>query len=235
MENGKVQILVVEDDLRLRSLLESHLRAFGFAVQSRPDGQGLERILQERATDLLVLDLGLPKEDGLQICQRIRRDSQIPILILTARNDELDRILGLEMGADDYLTKPFHPRELVARIQAILRRTRSSSMTTLEKSGEQIVGPFRLDRGRQEIFLHGKQLELSTSEYLTLAVLIEHEGQVLSREKLLWLTRQRSLDPEDRSVDMQVSRLRRLLGDDQREQRHIRTVWGRGYLFVAEP
>lgn len=235
MEDVKGHILVVEDDLRLRSLLESHLRSFGFAVQGQATGQGIKDILREGKIDLLVLDLGLPKEDGLQICQRIRRDSQIPILILTARNDELDRILGLEMGADDYLTKPFHPRELIARIQAILRRTRASAPSSREAPAEQIIGPFRIDRARQEIFLNDRLLELTTNEFLTLAVLIEHEGQILSREKLLWLTRQRNLDPEDRSIDMQISRLRRLLGDDQREQRRIRTVWGRGYLFVAEP
>ncbi len=235
MEQSKGYILVVEDDLRLRSLVQSHLRSYAFSVQGLGDGRQVERVLAESAIDLIVLDLGLPGDDGLQICRRLRQKCSVPILMLTARGDELDRILGLEMGADDYLAKPFHPRELLARIQAILRRTRAPALplARVEESCE--VGPFRVDRRRQEIFLQEKRLELSTAEFNTLAALIDHDGQVLSREKLLRLTRQRSHDPEDRSIDMQISRLRRLLGDDRRENRHIRTVWGRGYLFVADP
>ena len=235
MESSKGHILVVEDDVRLRGLVESHLRSYAFSVQGLGDGRQVERVLAESVIDLIVLDLGLPGDDGLQICRRLRQKCSVPILMLTARGDELDRILGLEMGADDYLAKPFHPRELLARIQAILRRTRAPALplARVEESCE--VGPFRVDRRRQEIFLQEKRLELSTAEFNTLAALIDHDGQVLSREKLLRLTRQRSHDPEDRSIDMQISRLRRLLGDDRRENRHIRTVWGRGYLFVADP
>lgn len=235
MRQSKGHILVVEDDLRLRSLVESHLRSYAFSVQGLSDGRQVERVLGESAVDLLVLDLGLPGEDGLQICQRLRQKHPVPILMLTARGDELDRILGLEMGADDYLAKPFHPRELVARIQAILRRTRGPTVPIATVDEPRRVGPFRVDRKRQEIFLEERHLELSTAEFNTLAAFIDHEGQVLSRERLLRLTRQRLHDPEDRSIDMQISRLRRLLGDDRRENRHIRTVWGRGYLFVAEP
>ncbi len=235
MERSKGHILVVEDDLRLRSLVESHLRSYAFSVQGLSDGRQVERALAESPVDLVVLDLGLPGEDGLQICQRVRQKYSVPILMLTARGDELDRILGLEMGADDYLAKPFHPRELLARIQAVLRRTRGSAMPNAAVDEPRKVGPFRVDRRRQEIFLDEKCLELSTAEFDTLAAFIDHEGEVLSRQRLLRLTRQRSLGPEDRSIDMQISRLRRLLGDDRREHRHIRTVWGRGYLFVAEP
>ncbi len=235
MERTKGHILVIEDDLRLRGLVESHLRSYAFSVQGLSDGHQVERALEESQIDLIVLDLGLPGEDGLQICQRVRRKYPVPILMLTARGDELDRILGLEMGADDYLAKPFHPRELLARIQAVLRRTRGSALPTAAVDEPRKVGPFRVDRRRQEIFLDERRLELSTAEFDTLAAFIDHEGQVLSRQRLLRLTRQRSHDPEDRSIDMQISRLRRLLGDDRRENRHIRTVWGRGYLFVAEP
>ena len=234
MEPSKGHILVIEDDPRLRTLVESHLRSYAFTVQGLSDGRQVERVLGERHVDLIILDLGLPGEDGLQISQRLRQKHSVPILMLTARGDELDRILGLEMGADDYLAKPFHPRELLARIQAILRRTRGAPPpANIEES--RTAGPFRMDRKRQEIFLDGERLELSTAEFFTLAAFIDHEGEVLSREKLLRLSRQRSRDPEDRSIDMQISRLRRVLGDDQRPNRHIRTVWGRGYLFVAEP
>lgn len=235
MNQTKGHILVVEDDLRLRTLVESHLRSYAFTVQGLSDGRQVERVLNECHVDLIVLDLGLPGEDGLQISQRLRQKYPVPILMLTARGDELDRILGLEMGADDYLAKPFHPRELLARIQAILRRTRGSTMPAANIEEPRTAGPFRVDRKRQEIFLEERRLELSTAEFNTLATFIDHEGEVLSREKLLRLTRQRSRDPDDRSIDMQISRLRRLLGDDRRPNRHIRTVWGRGYLFVAEP
>jgi two-component system phosphate regulon response regulator OmpR len=235
MKESKGHILVVEDDLRLRTLVESHLRSYAFSVQGLNDGRQVERVVTESPVDLIVLDLGLPGEDGLQVCQRLRQKHPVPILMLTARGDELDRILGLEMGADDYLAKPFHPRELLARIQAILRRTRGPALPIAAVDEPRKVGPFRVDRKRQEIFLEERLLELSTAEFNTLAAFIDHEGQVLSRERLLRLTRQRLHDPDDRSIDMQISRLRRLLGDDRRENRHIRTVWGRGYLFVAEP
>ena len=235
MEQSKGYILVVEDDLRLRSLVQSHLRSYAFSVQGLGDGRQVERVLAESPIDLIVLDLGLPGDDGLQICQRLRQKYPVPILMLTARGEELDRILGLEMGADDYLAKPFHPRELLARIQAVLRRTRGAAMPIPRADEPCRVGPFSVDRKRQEISLDDKRLELSIAEFATLAALIGHEGQVLWREKLLRLTRQRPHSPNDRSIDMQISRLRRLLGDDRRENRHIRTVWGRGYLFVAEP
>lgn len=235
VEASKGHILVIEDDPRLRALVESHLRSYAFTVQGLSDGRQVERVLGERHVDLIVLDLGLPGEDGLQISQRLRQKYSVPILMLTARGDEVDRILGLEMGADDYLAKPFHPRELLARIQAILRRARGSTPPPANIEEPRTVGPFRMDRKRQEIFFDGKRLELSTAEFFTLAAFIDHEGEVLSRERLLRLSRQRSRDPEDRSIDMQISRLRRVLGDDQRSIRHIRTVWGRGYLFVAEP
>ena len=229
------QILVVDDDLRLRSLVESHLQGFGFAVRGISDGRQIETLLAETTIDLIVLDLGLPYEDGLQICRRLRQHHDVPILMLTARGDEIDRILGLEMGADDYLAKPFHPRELVARIQAILRRTGTAVPRPEAVTAPFQCGRFTVDMGRQEIQLGGQTLSLTSAEFQTLATLIQHEGQPLTREKLMWLTRGRQLESDDRSIDMQISRLRRLLDSSPGRPRHIRTVWGHGYLFVAEP
>ncbi|MDD5376047.1 MULTISPECIES: response regulator [Acidithiobacillus] len=229
------QILVVDDDLRLRGLVESHLQGFGFGVRGMSDGRQIESLLAEAPVDLIVLDLGLPHEDGLQICRRLRQHHDVPILMLTARGDEVDRILGLEMGADDYLAKPFHPRELVARIQAILRRVRGANRPSGMATAPFQCGPFSVDMSRQEILRDGKALSLTSAEFQTLATLIQHEGQPLTREKLMWLTRGRQLENDDRSIDMQISRLRRLLDGSPGQPRHIRTVWGHGYLFVAEP
>ncbi|MBE7563671.1 MULTISPECIES: response regulator [Acidithiobacillus] len=232
----KQHILIVDDDLRLRSLVESHLKGYGFAVQGMGDGSQIESVLGTFPVDLIILDLGLPQEDGLQICRRLRQHHHdVPILMLTARGDEIDRILGLEMGADDYLAKPFHPRELAARIQAILRRARNPVSGTTEVSPSFQKGPFLVDMSRQEIRLHGQVIALTSTEFLTLSTLIQHEGQPLTREKLMWLTRGRDLETDDRSIDMQISRLRRLLDKNPGRPRHIRTVWGHGYLFVAEP
>ncbi len=234
MEN-KQHILVVDDDLRLRSLVESHLKGYGFAVQGMSDGRQIEAILEASPVDIIILDLGLPHEDGLQICRRLRQHHDVPILMLTARGDEVDRILGLEMGADDYLAKPFHPRELIARIQAILRRVHGNPTRASSSSGPFQRGPFAVDMSRQEIHHHNEKMALTSAEFLTLAALIQHEGQPLTREKLMWLTRGRQLEADDRSIDMQISRLRRLLDKSPGRPRHIRTVWGHGYLFVAEP
>lgn len=230
---NKARILIIDDDLRLRSLVESHLKGYGFMVQGMGDGRQIEAALEENPVDLVILDLGLPHEDGLQICQRLRQQRDVPILMLTARGDEVDRILGLEMGADDYLAKPFHPRELVARIQAILRRVRGPAPRTTPASFQK--GAFQVDMSRQEIRHGDKLIPLTSAEFSTLATLIQHEGQPLTREKLMWLTRGRQLEADDRSIDMQISRLRRLLDKGPGRPRYIRTVWGHGYLFVAEP
>ncbi len=232
-----VRILVVDDDLRLRSLVEAHLRQVGFTVEGVRDGQALDHHLLNANVDLIILDLGLPDEDGLQICKRLRLTRDTPILILTARGDEVDRILGLEMGADDYLPKPFHPRELIARVQAILRRTKSLNMssTKVEAFERLTKGPFEVDMHRQQIRWHGDILALSRADFLMLSTLIKHEGQSLSRERLLALTRGRSYASDDRTIDVQISRLRKILDTKAGGAQHIRTVWGHGYMFLAEP
>lgn len=231
----KQHILIVDDDLRLRVLVETHLKGYGFAVQGISDGRQIESVLEASPIDLIILDLGLPHEDGLQICRRLRQHHDVPILMLTARGDEIDRILGFEMGADDYMAKPFHPRELAARIQAILRRVRGSTLQTVGANGSFQKGPFTVDIRRQEIRHHDQIIPLTSTEFVTLSTLIQHEGQPLSREKLMWLTRGRELEADDRSIDMQISRLRRQLNNSPGQPRHIRTVWGHGYIFVAEP
>jgi two-component system phosphate regulon response regulator OmpR len=228
-------ILVVDDDLRLRSLLESHLQAFGFAVHGLGDGRQVEAVLDREAIDLIILDLGLPFEDGLEICRRLRRSRQIPILMLTARGDEVDRILGLEMGADDYLPKPFNPRELIARIQAILRRAKplAPAPAAPEELEPLRFGPFVLDFRRHLLRKDGEALGLTSGEFQLLATLARHDGQPLSRDQLMLLTRGRAQGPYDRSIDVQISRLRRLIERDPTHPQYIRTVWGHGYLFVS--
>jgi two-component system phosphate regulon response regulator OmpR len=234
---SSAHILVVDDDLRLRSLVEAHLRQVGFTVDGVRDGQGLDHKLHGGEVDLIILDLGLPDEDGLQICQRLRLTYDTPILILTARGEEEDRLPGLEMGADDYLSKPFHPRELIARVQAILRRTKPMNRGRQHADEPEICmkGAFVVDTRRQKILWRGEPLELSQADFQTLSTLIKHEGQPLSRERLMLLSRGRTYASDDRSIDMQISRLRKLLDSKTDGAQHIRTVWGSGYMFLSEP
>ncbi|WP_369573555.1 response regulator [Acidithiobacillus sp. IBUN Pt1247-S3] len=224
-------ILLVDDDARLRSLVEAHLVEYGFIVQSLPDSERIEEVLQLRPIDLVILDIGLPHEDGLSICRRLRGVWDLPILMLTARGDELDRIIGLEMGADDYLAKPFHPRELVARVRAILRRSKNVNGSLSALDSELCIGPFRSRTDQQEISFRGKRLPLSRADFLLLHTLMERAGGPVSREQLLWISRGRRLDAEDRSIDMHISRLRRILGAEGNEI--IRTVRNYGYQFFA--
>ncbi|MEY2342238.1 response regulator [Acidithiobacillus sp. IBUN Pt1247-S3] len=221
----------MDDDARLRSLVEAHLVEYGFIVQSLPDSERIEEVLQLRPIDLVILDIGLPHEDGLSICRRLRGVWDLPILMLTARGDELDRIIGLEMGADDYLAKPFHPRELVARVRAILRRSKNVNGSLSALDSELCIGPFRSRTDQQEISFRGKRLPLSRADFLLLHTLMERAGGPVSREQLLWISRGRRLDAEDRSIDMHISRLRRILGAEGNEI--IRTVRNYGYQFFA--
>ena len=231
------KILVVDDDLRLRDLLKRYLTEQGFAVDTVADSPAMERQLQRVRYDLVVLDLMLPGEDGLAICRRLRAaGNDVSIIMLTAKGDDVDRIVGLEMGADDYLAKPFNPRELVARIHAVLRRSRTPEMPGAPSAEERIVqfGPYALNLATRTLTRDGQNVPLTTGEFSLLKVLASHPSEPMSRDKLMDLARGREHESYDRSIDVQVSRLRRLLGEDPQSPRYIQTVWGFGYMFVPD-
>jgi two-component system, OmpR family, phosphate regulon response regulator OmpR len=213
------KILVVDDDVRIRDLLRRYLMQEGFEVMLAEDGKALNRVLQRESVDLIVLDLMMPGEDGLSICRRLRANGdRTPIIMLTAKSEDVDRIVGLEVGADDYLGKPFNPRELLARIHAVLRRRPPAEV------------PGAPSQERKD----GQDLPLTTGEFAMLKALVRHPRQPLSREKLAQLARGREFEPFDRSLDVQVSRLRKLIEEDASSPRYLQTVWGVGYVFVPD-
>lgn len=227
------EILVVDDDGEILSLVAKFLRANGFRVHTARSGVEMSEALKHAAIDLIVLDLMLPGRNGLDLCRDLRRTSSIPVIMLTAKGEETDRIIGLEVGADDYLPKPFNPRELLARINAVLRRMRSPDQPSSERGRRtmQFAG-WRLDTLKRELTdPRGVVVDLSTGEYDLLLAFLEAPQRVLTREFLLDAARNRSVDAFDRSIDVQVSRLRRKL--DSVEDL-IKTVRGVGYLFAAD-
>jgi two-component system OmpR family response regulator len=229
MENNG-RILIVDDDPEIRDLLAQFLTQHGYRVTTAEGGVAMDAELARQSADLVVLDLMLPGEDGLSICRRLRANSSISIIMLTAVSEETDRIVGLEMGADDYLVKPFNPRELLARIKAVLRRTagaeNSSPMSVLAFEG------WQLDLGRRELKRDdGTLIPLSTGEFDLLVVLAQHAQQVMSRDELLDRTRGRESGPFDRSIDVQLSRLRRKIEVDSRAPEIIKTIRSGGYMF----
>jgi two-component system OmpR family response regulator len=230
---GPAHILVVDDDREIRRLLAEYLQKNGLRVTAARDGTEMRRVLGRERVDLVVLDVMLPGDDGLKLCRELRTDSQVPIIMLTARVEDVDRILGLELGADDYLPKPFNPRELLARIAAVLRRSAHAPRDPLpsEVAGYRFAG-WRLDTTtRSLIDAHGAVVLLSGAEFRLLGLLLAHAGYVLSRTQLMDLLRGRDHDPFDRSIDVRVSRLRQILRDDARAPRIIKTVYGEGYVI----
>jgi two-component system OmpR family response regulator len=233
---GQDHILIVDDDAETRSLLQKYLQKQGYRVTTAPDGKGLRRALQVGRPDLIVLDLMLPGEDGLELCRDLRMRSSLPVIMLTARGEETDRIVGLEMGADDYLGKPFNPRELLARIKSVLRRTRSlpgnlepDAVRTFSFAGWTLEVATRNLCGSD-----GVVVPLSGSEFKLLRAFLAHPNRVLSRDQLIDIMVSRDAGPFDRAIDVQVSRLRQRLRDDAREPRIIKTVRGEGYVLAAE-
>lgn len=227
-----VAALLVEDDDRLASLTAEYLGRNGLAVTRVADGEAaLAEALRHRY-DVVLLDVMLPGLDGLEVCRRLRARSDVPILMLTARGDEVDRVIGLEGGADDYVAKPFSPRELLARIRAAVRRARGQAGPRLR---DLAIGGLTLDPGAARATLEGRVLDLTAYEFSLLYALASHAGRVLSREQLLDLARGRADEAFDRSIDVHVSRLRQKLGDDPRHPRRIRTVRGLGYQYLDEP
>ncbi len=231
------KILVVDDDARIRDLLRRYLVQEGFEVLQAEDGKALTRILLREPVDLIILDLMMPGEDGLSVCRRLRgAHDRTPIIMLTAKGEDIDRIVGLEVGADDYLAKPFNPRELLARIHAVLRRRPPTEMPGAPSGELEAVafGPFKFDLAARTLHKADMELTLTTGEFAMLKALVRHPRQPLSREKLAQLARGRDFEPFDRSLDVQVSRLRKLIEEDATAPRYIQTVWGVGYVFVPD-
>lgn len=231
------KLLVVDDDARIRDLLRRYLAQEGFDVVVADDGKALTRILLRESVDLIVLDLMLPGEDGLSICRRLRAaGDRTPIIMLTAKGEDVDRIVGLEVGADDYLGKPFNPRELLARIHAVLRRRPAQEAPGAPSADSEIIhfGAFVFDLAARSLQRSGENIPLTTGEFAMLKALVRNARQPLSREKLAQLARGREFEPFDRSLDVQVSRLRKLIESDPANPRHIQTVWGVGYVFVPD-
>ncbi len=232
------KILVIDDDVRICDLLRRYLEQQNLTVTTINDVAELDAALQASSPDLIVLDLMMPREDGMSVCKRLRTTGNAtPIIMLTARHEDQDRIAGLEAGADDYLAKPFNPRELLARIHAVLRRRSTSLAQYVDPLRNDVVvfGPYRLDIGLRSLTRDGQYVTLTTSEFTMLSILAQHPGKPLSREQLAQLTRGRSFEPFDRSLDVQISRLRKLLEEDPARPRFIQTVWGMGYVFVPGP
>ena len=221
------RVLIIDDDERLGALLHEYLGRFGFDVRTAAHPEAGLRRLKSESPDIVILDVMLPEMDGFAVCRKIRETSRVPIVMLTARGDVMDRIVGLELGADDYLPKPFEPRELVARIQAVLRRGKTIDEEVLR------VGPLELNRTARSARLDGKELILTTAEFDLLGLLVRNRGRVLTRDRILDETKGLDWESYDRSIDVLVSRLRQKLGDDAKRPAFIRTIRGTGYSYIG--
>jgi two-component system response regulator CpxR len=226
------RILVIDDDVELCNLVSEYLAPEGFQVEAVHQGnRGLERALSSEHA-LVVLDVMLPNLNGFEVLRRIRDKSRVPVLLLTARGEDVDRIVGLEIGADDYLPKPFNPRELVARIRAILRRTRATERAGAPPEQVLRVSDIELDPGTRTVRQNGKHVELTSVEFNLLHALLREAGRVVPRERLVDIVLSRKFSPFDRSIDMHVSKIRKKLGDSEGGMDHIKTVRGVGYIFA---
>lgn len=223
------QVLIIDDDPKLNRLLTEFLSGYGFRVHAAvTPSEGFKK-LRRHKPDMVILDVMLPEMNGFDVCKKIRRDSTVPIIMLTARGEPMDRVVGLELGADDYLPKPFEPRELVARIQAVLRRLNVNGAT-----GPRTFGRLTIDPGKRIVAIDKQPIELTTNEFTALALLARHPGEVLDRDRILQELRGIDSDAFNRSVDITMSRLRQKLGDDPKSPTYIKTVWGTGYVFIGE-
>ena len=224
------KILLIDDDEKLGELLTEYLARFDMALVVANDPQTGFDLLQQESPKAIILDVMLPDMNGFDILKKVREDSDIPVIMLTARGELTDKVVGLELGADDYLAKPFEPRELVARIQTIVRR-KVSTKADVNKD-DIVVGDIRVNEKQRAAFLKEQALDLSSIEYQLLTVFMQHPGEVLSRDALLDRLRGIDWDAYNRSVDVSISRLRQKLGDDPKHPRYIKTVWGSGYMLI---
>ena len=233
--NASPHILVVDDHQEIRDSLKAYLTSKDYRVSTADGGENMRQVLKNSAVDLVVLDIMMPKEDGLSLCRYLNETTQLPVILLTAVVEDTDRVIGLEMGADDYITKPFNPRELLARIKAVLRRTRSLPPNSDQpKSSEISFSNWRLDVSQRALIdSDNVSIPLSTAEYQLLVAFLEHPRTVLSRDQIMDLTRGRDASAFDRSIDNQVSRLRKKIEQDPKRPTLIKTVWGGGYILTA--
>lgn len=234
MDGDSAKLLVVDDDPEILELIQAYLSKQGFAVACVTDGEAMSEHLERESADLIILDLMLPGEHGLSLAKRLKQAGDIPIIIVSAQGDDVDRIVGLEVGADDYIGKPFNPRELLARVRAVLRRSRRSGEPPV--GGEDVVafGPFVLDLDSHQLLRHGEQVPLTSGEFDLLAILAEHPNKVLHRDRILDLLTGAERSPFDRSIDVRVTRLRSKIEPDASNPAYIKTIWGKGYMFCPD-
>jgi len=231
------KVLLVDDDKKLTKLLSEYLEGYGFNVLTLADGSSVQKTIRAKSPDMVILDIMLPKRNGLDVLKDVRMEFTIPVIMLTAKGDDADRIVGLELGADDYLPKPFNPRELLARIKAVLRRLPGRDESRAKKNEDLFVkaGDLNLNRAKQTLLIKGKEIELSSTEFKLLEILMKHPNQVMSRDQLMDLSRGRDFIAFDRSIDVHISKLRAKIEKDPRSPRRIKTVWGTGYMLVDSP
>ncbi|UOD51057.1 osmolarity response regulator transcription factor OmpR [Orrella daihaiensis] len=230
-------ILVVDDDERLRDLLQRYLTEQGFRVSVAADGKAMTELKRQTSVDLIVLDVMMPGEDGMSICRRLRSaGDKIPIILLTAKVEDSSRIMGLDLGADDYVAKPFNPRELLSRINAVLRRSQTQEHPAGPSRAPEVLmfGPYELSLSNRTLSCNGKKMDITTAEFAMLKVFARHPNEPLSRDRLMELARGREYEAFDRSLDVQISRLRKLIEPNPSKPIYIQTVWGVGYVFVPD-
>jgi DNA-binding response OmpR family regulator len=222
-------LLIIDDDEKLNDMLKEFLSDFGFNILTAFDPEAGLKILKEQSPDLIILDIMLPLMNGFEVCKTIRKNNAVPIIMLTARGEVMDKVVGLELGADDYMPKPFEPRELVARIQSVLRRTQHENQSQVETYGR-----LAIDYKKRVALLDGKDVGLTTNEFTALSLLVKNAGKVLNRDQILDALRGMECEAFNRSVDITMSRVRQKLKDDPKKPSFIKTVWGAGYLFIGE-
>ena len=227
-------VLIVDDDQKLRELLTDYLKEFGFKVSTLPDGREIASSIETENPDIVILDIMLPHKDGFEILREIRAKYTVPVIMLTARGEDTDRIVGLELGADDYLPKPFNPRELLARMRAVLRRSGAAEVGESDYRESRLIkaGGLALDKAKRVVRMENEEVALSSTEYEVLKILMEHSNRTLSRDQLMNMARGRNFMAFDRSIDVHISKLRAKIESDPRNPERIKTVWGTGYMFV---
>ena len=231
MEQETARILVVDDDSELRLLIKEYLEKNGFTVDTVESGETMDGYLGNSKADLIILDLMLPGEHGLSIAQRLKKQMEIPIIIVSAQGDDVDRIVGLEIGADDYLAKPFNPRELLARVRAVLRRSSTSFAVGNTESDKLTFGEFEVDISAHRLTRGSDLISLTSGEFDLLSILVKNPNKVLDRDRILDLLTGAERSPFDRSIDVRITRLRAKIEVDPANPLYIKTIWGKGYMF----